>query len=251
MNADTGHATPATRFTPPSNLCEKTSTLGNASQLSFFYSVVEFPPFLVFCSYVGSLVFQNADKLLSSGGDAAVLLWDVTKLKEPLLTFLGHEGDALSVRFPREPGSNSFVTCSTDTTMRVWDVRSGKCTHLFNCTGEVNSCAFFPSGQAVVGGCHNGEALLFDLRSANQLQKYARKGARVSGVDFSKSGRVLYCAYEDGHVGLWDTFGTGGYKAKLDAHFSSNAGTRRIISAVSLSPDGTALATGAYDALIK
>tara|TARA_B100000524_G_scaffold273508_1_gene151338 strand:+ start:20 stop:274 length:255 start_codon:yes stop_codon:yes gene_type:complete len=79
----------------------------------------------------------------------------------------------------------------------------------------------------------------------------ARKNNRVAGVDFSKSGRVLYAAYEDGHVCAWDVFGdTGTYAHKLNAHASSG-GTERIISSMEMAPDGSALATGAFDAMVK
>jgi len=198
--------------------------------------------------YVGSCVFASNTQFLTTGGDAKIVLWDATK-NTKVSQFLGHQGDAGSIKFPKVKGS-SFVTSSTDGTVRVWDMRTGKGTHAFKTSGECNSCAFFPSGQAIAAACHNGEAFLYDLRSCGQLQKFVRKGARASAIEFSSSGRIMYCAYEDGFVGLWDTFGSGGYKQKLDAH-ASNTGTSKIIAHLAVSPDGTAFATGAYDAKIK
>ena len=150
--------------------------------------------------YVGSLKFASNTSFVSAGGDAKIVLWDASR-HVPITKFYGHEGDAGSIDFPREK-CKSFISSSTDGTVRVWDMNSGKCSHIFKTSDEVNQAAFFPSGGAVAAGCHNGETFLFDLRSMCQLQKFVRKGARVSGIQFSFSGRILYAAYEDGFVGL-------------------------------------------------
>merc|ERR1711935_662272 len=158
--------------------------------------------------------------------------------------FMGHVGDANSIRFARDGNQNIFVTCSTDKTCRVWDARNSTqaATHTFEASGECNGAAFFPSGQAVAACCHDGKAFLWDLRTQNKLQVFGRNGSKVSACDFSKSGRIFYCGYEDGHVGLWDTFGSGGIKHKVTAH-TDNEVNNKIVSQTRVSPDGTAFAT--------
>ena len=64
----------------------------------------------------------------------------------------------------------------------------------------------------------------------------------------------MYVAYEDGHVCLWDPLASSesGYAKKVAAHVKNqNHDSRmRVISCMQMSPDGTCLATGAFDATI-
>ena len=204
--------------------------------------------------YISSLHFPDESQMLSAGGDAEAALWDVATWKAKQV-FRGHEGDCSCIRFPAGvPGSQAFCTSSSDGTARVWDMRSGECTHKFDVVGECNGCAFFPSGTAVAAGTQNGSVFLFDLRAQAALQKYSRKNNHVTAVDFSQSGRTMYVAYEDGHVCLWDPLASSesGYAKKVAAHVKNqNHDSRmRVISCMQMSPDGTCLATGAFDATI-
>jgi len=201
--------------------------------------------------YVSSVKFPTDDEMVTAGGDGMCAIWDANKWDVKLRLY-GHIGDCSSIRFPRcVPSKDVFCTSSSDKTCRVWDKRAAKCTHLFKLSDECNACAFMPNGMCVAAGCHDGNMFLFDLRSQAQLQKMGRKNNRVSGVEFSQSGRIMYAAYEDGNIGLWDTVGSGGYKVKLDAHCSENQGVNRIVAHTAMSEDGTCLVTAGYDAKIK
>ena len=109
-----------------------------------------------------------------AGGDAAILLWDLNRVATTL-KFEGHENDASCIRTAHDaPNSNAFATSSSDGTVRVWDMRTGKCTHLFDAGDECNACAWFPNGMALAAGCNNGKTHLFDLRSYGTLVKLPR-----------------------------------------------------------------------------
>ena len=46
-------------------------------------------------------------------------------------------------------GGNLFVSGSCDSTAKVWDIRSEKCTHTFHGhQSDINSVTFFPDGRA-------------------------------------------------------------------------------------------------------
>jgi len=199
--------------------------------------------------YVSSVKFPTDDCMITTGGDGMTAVWDVKKW-DVVSRLYGHIGDCSCIRFPKT-STDIFCTSSSDKTVRVWDKRQLKCTHLFQLSDECNATAFMPNGMCVAAGCNDGNGFLFDLRSQAQLQKMGRKNNRISGAEFSLSGRILYYAYEDGHLGLWDTVGSGGYKAKLDAHFSNNEGINRIVAHTAMCPDGSALVTAGYDAAIK
>lgn len=207
--------------------------------------------------YIASIKFRGDNTMVSAAGDADIIKWDVTTYK-PVTYMSGHNGDACCIRFPRDTTCHPdrFVTCSSDRTARMWDLGCGKQTHCFALTNEANTCAMFPNGMMIAVGCHDGKTHIFDVRSHLPLQTLARKNNRVAGCDFSKSGRLLLTAYEDGHVGMWDPFKNFGakdtqYDFKLDAHFSNNGTVDKMISKVDFNYDGSAFATAAYDAKIK
>ena len=212
--------------------------------------------------YIASLKFNTYDttKLVSAGGDGDVILWDY-KQRKVVQKFWGHVGDANCIRFPKTisaPSNQMMMTCSSDKTVRVWDLRSsanpGKSVFTFEGPSdscEFNGCSWFPNGTAVAGCCENGEAFLWDLRVGAQLQAFKRKGSRVCACDFSASGRIFYCAYEDGHVGLWDAFGSSGIKQKVQANLGNDDRKDNIVKELAVSADGTCFATGDYSAKIK
>jgi WD40 repeat protein len=68
---------------------------------------------------------------------------------QALRTFSDHGGDVMSLAVSPTEGGNLFVSGSCDSTAKVWDVRSGKCTHTFHGhQSDINSVAFFPDGRA-------------------------------------------------------------------------------------------------------
>ena len=91
--------------------------------------------------------------------------------------------------------SNLFVSGSCDTTAKVWDVRSGKCTHTFRGhDSDINSVCAFPDGRAVGTGSDDASCRLFDLRCYGAVNTFSspRILCGITSVAFSRSGRVLF-----------------------------------------------------------
>ena len=110
----------------------------------------------------------------------------------------------------------------------------------------------FPNGNAVAAACSDGSVNIFDVRAQQCVQHMTSDKGTCTGVTFSISGRALYTSHESGHVGCWEPYGpAAGCKAWVAAHTSAGTETEKIISSLSLSPDGTALATTAYDSMVK
>eukprot|EP00966_Prymnesium_polylepis_P016290 375692-Prymnesium_polylepis.1 len=64
---------------------------------------------------------------------------------------------------------NMFVSTSTDTTIRVWDARSGKATRFFKAKYGVNCCSLFPTGTMVAVGCDSASFEFWDIQGYNQI----------------------------------------------------------------------------------
>jgi dynein assembly factor with WDR repeat domains 1 len=64
-----------------------------------------------------------SDKVVTGSFDKTAKLWDV-KTAKLLNTFVGHEGEIVSVSF--DPHGYFIATGSMDYTARLWDIETGK-----------------------------------------------------------------------------------------------------------------------------
>lgn len=72
--------------------------------------------------------------------------------------------------------SNLFVSGSCDATAKVWDIRSGQCTHTFEGhESDINSVAFFPGDFAVGTGSDDSTCRMFDTRCYGEVGCSARE----------------------------------------------------------------------------
>jgi WD40 repeat protein len=94
-------------------------------------------------------VLADGKRLLTSGDDKTLRLWDADTGKE-LRVFEGHKGRVVSAAF--SPDGKRILSGSWDMTMRLWDATTGKELHQMNHQdrgrNEVISVAFAPESKA-------------------------------------------------------------------------------------------------------
>lgn len=74
---------------------------------------------------------------------------------EPVKTLTGHTNYVFSVNY--NPDSNLIVSGSFDETIRIWDVKSGKCKNQIPAHSDpVNSACFNRDGTLIVSCAHDG-----------------------------------------------------------------------------------------------
>jgi guanine nucleotide-binding protein G(I)/G(S)/G(T) subunit beta-1 len=193
--------------------------------------------------YLSCCKFISDRHIVTSSGDMSCILWDI-ELNQPSIKFLEHTGDVMSIAI--SPDQQTFVSGSCDAHAKLWDVRTGKCTHTF--TGhesDINSVQFFPNGLSFGTGSEDSTCKLFDIRADRELNTFNVDSVRegVTSICFSKSGRLLFSAYETKNVLVYDTI-KGNKVQELTDHESR-------ISCLEVSPDGFALATGSWDMSLR
>lgn len=152
--------------------------------------------------------------------------------------FAGHTGLILCVAF--SPDGRRMVTGSEDTTLRLWEVATGREVRpLEGHTQEVLSVAFSPDGKQIVSGSTDRTVRLWEVTSGRQLRLFEGHTERVSGVAFSPDGKRILSGSWDQAISLWDVE-TGKEIKRLGGHGG-------YVSSVAFSPDGKQALSGSYD----
>ncbi|KAL9650122.1 hypothetical protein ABK040_011292 [Willaertia magna] len=194
--------------------------------------------------YISACKFLSSDKqILSSSGDMTCILWDI-EMGRPVKTFQSHTGDCMSVSV--SPDENQFVSGGCDAYAKLWDVRSGKCVATFGGhDSDVNCVQFFPNGLSFATASDDNTCRLFDIRASRELMVYSDDSVRegATSISFSKSGRIMYAAYDEKSVVAWDTL-----KGKIVQNLTlEQDGPEGRVACLAVSPDGNALATASWD----
>ena len=214
--------------------------------------------------YISSVRFlENGKKFISSSGDADIRVFDVEADASQCVSVMrGHSKDCQSIKFPRnDPSENTFITCSSDKTVKMWDLRSASCTHTFTTSSELNACTIFPDGKLIACGGEMDRTYVFDVRACMQVGKYYRNNMKTASCEFSASGRELFVGHDDGAIIVWDIFGSGDnkkYAKKIEGHTvympgSNNSKvdvTRSRVQALDVGPSGF-LASAGFDGAVK
>lgn len=109
----------------------------------------------------------------------------------------------------RPDDKNVFCSGSCDGSVRVWDVRAGKCTHtFFGHDSDVNAVDFYPSGNVISSASDDSTCRMFDLRSRGTIAVFSdqmKMGSCVTSIAHSASGSLLFAGYEDNTAVAWET----------------------------------------------
>ncbi|KAG9396447.1 Guanine nucleotide-binding protein, beta subunit [Carpediemonas membranifera] len=192
--------------------------------------------------YISCIRFVSDRQLLSSSADQSIILWDLETRKK-VQSFQEHTEDVMSVSMA--PDNSTFVSGGLDKVARIWDLRTGRSVqHFPGHELDINAVQFFPSGLAFGTASDDSTCRIFDIRADRELVQFKDKkvNAPATSLSFSRSGRVLFAAYDDFRCIAWDTL-----KARRVAEFES--GTR--VSQLQVSPDGNGLATASWDTTVK
>lgn len=197
-------------------------------------------------SYTSCCLFPGSDnQVLAGSGDATTTLWDVES-GTVLQTFHGHISDVMAIDLAPGPNLNTFVSGGCDNVAYLWDMRTGDYSQYFEGhTSDINSVKFHPSGGSIATGSDDATCRIFDLRADTEVACFEKEAILfgINAVDFSGSGRLLFAGYNDYTVNLWDTL-------KCE-RITVLYGHENRVSALKVSPDGTAIGTGSWDTTIR
>lgn len=171
----------------------------------------------------GPVLSPDGKIFASSDQDGTIILTNTatqTQIGSPLI---GHDVSQYDVPDPSgvhnrgvpnyvkalafSPDGAILISGGNDTTIRLWDVNTGKQIGepLLGHTNLVNSVAFSPDGKILASSGEDEVILLWDIESKTQIGD-PLKGhmSPIKEVVFSKNGMMLISAGQDGSIRLWD-----------------------------------------------
>lgn len=194
---------------------------------------------LIALSKVRSVEFHPKDKKLVTGtDDKAVKLWSIES-KRFLSSFLGHTSRVNCARY--SPSGKTVASVSDDRTLRLFDVVSGDCAHVFNeyHNGHANDVAWHPEGLLVAIALTNNCIKIFDRRVHKLIQMYNVHSGAVNSIAFHPSGNLMITGSDDGSTKVLDLL-EGRPVYTLVGHDDA-------VTAVTFSGDGSKFATAGKD----
>lgn len=137
-----------------------------------------------------------------------VKLWDADSGAQLALLPLRDHNILRAVFSPN--GRLLVTSCSTDATLKIWDVESRRLDSTISTRGGVSCLACLPGGGWVVAGQYSQGMSLCDVDSGQVLAEYVDPAGPLSVQDVSCSpdGLLIAGVNTDGTITLWPTTGT-------------------------------------------
>ncbi|KAJ8330858.1 U3 small nucleolar RNA-associated protein 13 [Batrachochytrium dendrobatidis] len=124
---------------------------------------------------------------------------------EMIKSFKAHEAPVLAMDV--DSTSTLVSTGSADSTVKVWDVDRGYCTHNFKGHGGIVSVVKFhpnPKNLLLVSGSDDCKICLWDLNSRLCIAALTSHVSVIRGLDFSPDGEFLFSGSRDKVINKWN-----------------------------------------------
>ncbi|KIK81441.1 hypothetical protein PAXRUDRAFT_757590 [Paxillus rubicundulus Ve08.2h10] len=167
----------------------------------------------------------------------------------PIKSLHGHTHWVQELIFSKDVDELKVVSTSSDETVRIWDVSTGKQVGepLLGHAAETIGIAISTDGTKIVSGGHDGKIIMWsaEARTIIRIIKPRMSGdnLRVISLSFSPDDKTFASASTDGTCTVWNSE-NGELLLDFDDH-------QDRVEIVSYSPSGVKIASGSFDHTIR
>jgi small GTP-binding protein len=142
------------------------------------------------------------------------------------------------------PDGKTIVSSSEDKTIKLWDLKTGKCRATLKGHNEKVYCvALTPDGKTIVSGADDKTIKLWDLKTRKCRDTLKGHTELVINLALTSEGKTIVSTSYDNTLKLWDL--------KTRKCRDTLKGNNSPIYCVALTPDGKTIVSGADDKTIK
>ncbi|KAG8907848.1 translation initiation factor eIF3 subunit [Tulasnella sp. 403] len=164
---------------------------------------------------------REGDLIFTASKDHVINVW-FSHNGERLGTYSGHNGSVWSVDVDWflthvvADKSEFMVSGAADNTMKLWDVKTGKCLYSWEFPTAVRWVAFSEDGKQIVQTTEQrmgfqGAIRIFAVnrqdgtkQSTEPITNFNPVGSKVTVIDFAHIPSLIITGHESGKISLWD-----------------------------------------------
>lgn len=181
----------------------------------------------------------NGELVAAGLENGQVVIWNAIRGQRLLCKSL-HHGGVNGISF--HPDSSKLASCGDDGLVKLWDASSGNETYVWNTQLSQALCvAFDAQGEMVAASGDGNEIMVWDTTSG-QLRQSFMTDALTSRILFTPDGQRLLAAEDTAKIRTLQV-ATGKVLSSFDEHMAP-------VRAMSISRDGTKVASGGKDGIL-
>ena len=146
----------------------------------------------------------NQQFIVTASTSLLLRLWDASN-GMMIRSWKAHEAPVLAMEC--DASSTLMATGSADSTIKVWDIEKGFCTHnLKGHSGIISCLSFHPDAQRLLlaSGSDDSKVKIWDLYAKKALQTLEGHVSTVRGLGFSEDGETLITGGRDQVLLVWN-----------------------------------------------
>jgi WD40 repeat protein len=150
---------------------------------------------------------QSADMLLAQRPHPYLALdWVAGSQEDALVRTLSIHETAIK-HIALLPGDEECISASNDSTLKLWDLNSGRNVRTFRGHKNIVNCvAIAPDGQLAISSSDDRTVKVWDVATGYEIGTLPTKGIRISTIAIGPSGHQVVLAGDDKRVGKLHEF---------------------------------------------
>lgn len=207
-------------------------------------------------SQVNKLEITSDKKLLAAAGrpgirTPAIRIYDTqTAPGPPIIQYENHTNNVTDIGFEKE--NRWMYSGSEDSTIKLWDLRSGGCKRQMTCQSPVNTVVLHPNQGELISGDQSGIIQVWDIANERvTCELVPEVGAPIRSLSVAMDGSLMVAANDNGVCYVWKMIRSSSFIQRFEPRHKLMAHPGAFILKALISPDGAILATTSSDKTIK